>query len=185
MNTPWGRSDNKTIIAKGITSYSTPSHGGLRVHESLNLQIPDYMRHESGWYEEDCDWSIVAINFPQHFIKEYKEALHTFRNWYPDAYERYFSVELKPGESHTRDSKLFKQQHAEDYIVEAAFGYSEGSNKVPKGFVGAFACRGGRLDNGRYSADQAYFLVPAEEYDGRGKFGFVVDEAKHQRIGKI
>ncbi len=68
------------------------------------------------------------------------------------------------------------------YIVTAAWGDWQAG--VPKGMVGVFACRGGRCESGNYSPFQAYFLVPVEEYQKRDSYanGFVIDEARHQRV---
>lgn len=110
MNTPWGRSQYKEDIAEGITFYATASHGGLKVKCKLNRQIPEYMRCSDGWYEEDCDWARVAVIFPEHFVKSYSQALDTFKNWDPEAYEKYFGVTLHPENSYVlRMSKEERQ----------------------------------------------------------------------------
>lgn len=101
-NTPWGVADYSEIIARGIVSYSTPSHGGIHVSPTLQNEMPEVLRVESGWYEEDCDWCLVAVAFSQYFIKEYAQAIDTMRNWHPDRYEKYFGVQLKPEESYMR-----------------------------------------------------------------------------------
>lgn len=61
--TPWGRSDSGFLMAPGITSYSTPSHGGVKVIKKLNDRIPAGFRSENGWYEEDCDAKIPFYFF--------------------------------------------------------------------------------------------------------------------------
>lgn len=109
MNTPWGASQQKTEITKGISFYSTSSHGGLKVHKKLNDTIPDCMRNDSGWYEEDCEWCFVAIVFPEHFLASYALALETCRNWFPDAYEQFFGVTLGPDESYAVKQREFRQ----------------------------------------------------------------------------
>ena len=94
MNTPWGRSDYKEDIAEGIVFFGTPSHGGFRVYSKQNKQIPEYMRNADGWYEEDCEWSKVAIIFPQYFkVTEQNDAVNTLKNWMPDIYEKHFKDE--------------------------------------------------------------------------------------------
>jgi hypothetical protein len=46
---------------------------------------------------------------------------------------------------------------------------------VPQGWVGCFAVLGGRDEHGRYDETTArYLLVPAEEYQTRSSFGFVI-----------
>lgn len=60
--TPWGISDYTTKIAPGIISYSTPSHGGIHLSPTRLKEMPEVLRLESGWYEEDCDWCLVYAN---------------------------------------------------------------------------------------------------------------------------
>jgi len=100
--TPWGISDHTEKIAKGIISHSTPSHGGYHLSPCRQEQMPAVLRVESGWYEEDCDWCLVAIGFPEYFSKDREQAIDTMRNWHPERYEHYFSVELKPSESYMK-----------------------------------------------------------------------------------
>jgi len=74
-NTPWGYADYEEVIAPGITSYGTPSHGGIHLSLSRYRQLtPELRRFKTfaggRWYEEDCDWSIVVIGFPQFFSDE-------------------------------------------------------------------------------------------------------------------
>ena len=41
------------------------------------------------WYEEDCDWSIVAVAFPQFFKPEdVTHAMATLKGWKPALYEQ-------------------------------------------------------------------------------------------------
>ena len=115
MQTPWGQSDFKTVIAEGITSYSTPSHGGIHLSAKRQAEMPDILRIDSGWYEEDCDWCLVAITFPQYFIKEYAQAVEIFRHWHPDRYEKLNGVILRPGESHVKDEAMKPDTHFPDW----------------------------------------------------------------------
>ena len=103
--TPWGISDHIEKVAKGITWYSTPSHGGYKLDRERNALVPPYMRIAGGWYEEDCDWAIVAIVFPiilrndQHPEKSLEQAKASLRNWRPEAYQQYYGVELTAADS--------------------------------------------------------------------------------------
>jgi hypothetical protein len=74
--TPWGEADTWTTITPGIVRVCTPSHGGYHLAPHMQDKVPGYMRHPgdsfgaqraAGWYEEDVDWSIVALVFPQFF----------------------------------------------------------------------------------------------------------------------
>jgi len=66
MQTPWGQSDSKEILADGIVSYSTPSHGGIRLSAERQAQIPAGVKNFLNtleWWEEDCDWVVPYILF--------------------------------------------------------------------------------------------------------------------------
>jgi len=94
--TPWGIADNVEILAEGIWSVSTPSHGGIKLNAARNKKIPDYMRIDDGWYEEDCNWSIPAVVFPGAFTLQHGDsatmAMDTLKNWHPSSYEQYFKA---------------------------------------------------------------------------------------------
>lgn len=181
---PWGPVQEEREIAPGITFVSTASHGGFKLDRGLNAEVPEYMRQTGGWYEEDVDWAIVAVAYPEAFsAEEQRDARDTFRNYRPDAYERFFGEEIPPGQSHVKDERRCLEEHKADYIGLAAFG--DWKAGVPKGYVGVFAGRGGRRSDGRYPEDTAWFLVPDEEYTQRTPCGFVVDESRHERIAPL
>lgn len=102
--TPWGRADSATTFARGIVFYNTPGHGGFHVARGLNARMPDHLRRDDGWYEEDCDWCLVAVAFPGSFTPDERaDAERTFRNWHPDRWERHHERALVAGESFLRD----------------------------------------------------------------------------------
>jgi hypothetical protein len=76
VETPWGVSYTPETIATGIISHSTASHGGIELSPDREAEVqkkfPGFMPFcgRRGWYEEDCDWALVAITFPQHFTEE-------------------------------------------------------------------------------------------------------------------
>ncbi len=79
IETPWGRAETVVEVARGILRMSTMSHGGFFLAPEAQDKVPGYMRHPgdsfgaqraAGWYEEDVDWSIVALVFPQFFPAE-------------------------------------------------------------------------------------------------------------------
>ena len=77
METPWGQADSAEILAPGITSYSTPSHGGIHLSLVRQAQLPegiDNFLHDLEWWEEDCDWAIPYIVFQYDIEKHGAEA---------------------------------------------------------------------------------------------------------------
>lgn len=179
--TPWGKPDHVKEYAEGIVFYGTPSHGGFKLGRERNAMVPDYMRREGGWYEEDCEWAIVAMVHPIAFKddpKALEEARRSLRSWFPDEYERFFGVELKPGESFKRDERDFYRDHAADWLTLAAWG--DWHERVPAGMVGVVASIGGDRTTGREA--HRYFLVPKDEYETGHRFSFIVDPARHQEV---
>ena len=72
--TPWGMAQTKTVYGPGVVEYTTASHGGFRVSGSALDRIPQDEQETAwlagtnpGWFEEDCDWRIVARNLPELF----------------------------------------------------------------------------------------------------------------------
>lgn len=72
ISTPWGMSQSARQIAPGIIRYDTASHGGYFVDDDRLAEMPAPLRSfgpwaGKNWYEEDCDWAIVALAFPDFF----------------------------------------------------------------------------------------------------------------------
>lgn len=177
MRTPWGASQSTKKIGPGITSVSTASHGGYKLDAEANAMVPDHMRLEDGWYEEDVDWSIVATIFPELYDQAARDAAErTLRNWLPGQWEAFYGRELQPGESHKKDEAAFLEAHRDDWLVISAMG--DWKAGVPKGYVFVYATKGGRRGKG----GEACFLVPASEYDKARGYAFVVDESRHERV---
>ena len=72
--TPWGPAVTVNEIALGIMFVETASHGGYFLNPERNAKVPEAWRQASfnrkglaGWYEEDCDWCLVALTFPEFF----------------------------------------------------------------------------------------------------------------------
>jgi hypothetical protein len=75
IQTPWGVADSVELVAVGILSVSTPSHGGYKLSPERQAVVadrfPGFKTFAGGpWYEEDQDWAVVAIVFPEHFPAE-------------------------------------------------------------------------------------------------------------------
>lgn len=71
-STPWGVSDYARTQAPGITWHSTPGHGGIELSAARLAAMPASLRSfkpwaGAGWFEEDCDWSIACLAFPEAF----------------------------------------------------------------------------------------------------------------------
>ena len=71
--TPWGRPDHRETIADGIVRFMTPSHGGIWLSPERLAAMPEALRaiptwiDKPDWFEEDADWAIVCLAFPEYF----------------------------------------------------------------------------------------------------------------------
>lgn len=171
-STPWGGSQMPVIYADGIVAHSTAGHGGFHLSTDRNVKIHPLLRKETQWYEEDSEWAIVALSFPELFTAhERSTAEKIIRNTWPDEWEAIHGSKLADGESWARDRRAFDQRHAADHVVTSAIF----SDQHP-GMTEVVAVVGG---DRRASDDERRFLVPSNEYAGRGRFGFVIDPARH------
>lgn len=101
-NTPWGKPDHIKVKAPGIVWYSTPSHGGFWLSPERVDQLPPALAAVKpwagpGWYEEDCDWSIVALAFPGLFAQDLDAARATLKCFHPAAFAALEKHKADPG----------------------------------------------------------------------------------------
>lgn len=72
-NTPWGRADLIEPLGSGIFKVGTPEHGGIFVPDDLIARLPDALCRQNGysgfgnWFEEDLEWALPVIAFPELF----------------------------------------------------------------------------------------------------------------------
>lgn len=85
LHTPWGLADHVQHMGDhGILFTSTASHGGIFVPDELLERMPEELRGSNSysgkrnWFEEDVEWAIPVIAFPDQFSVEYcKSAIET------------------------------------------------------------------------------------------------------------
>jgi len=93
--TPWGKSDYSEKVVPGIMFYGTPGHGGYHLSPKRLAQLPEYMRKDGGWYEEDCDWAIIVVYFKEYWPAHvYIHATDVLRYWRPEIYKKWFHAEI-------------------------------------------------------------------------------------------
>jgi hypothetical protein len=176
-SSPWGQVQNCRELAPGIWKVDTARHGGLKLSATRNRQVPAYMRQPGGWYEEDCEWAIVATVFEAKLPPGLTaDARRTLRNYFPDAFEEWTGVKLVEGESFKRDEHNFAIDNENNFVVRSASG--DWADWVPAGMVGCTAKRG--IDDVTKS-----FFVPADEYAARGSHGFVIDLTRHKEVKDV
>ena len=193
---PWGSVDYVSHRAVGIADVGTAGHGGVKLSSERNRDVHPAWRRPGGWYEEDCEWAIVAMTFPECYSPEHAAtARKTARNWFPDEYEVVTGETVQPGESYVRDEQLFYAEHADDWVTTAAAaadpgtverivrddGVTGGLRLMPaeQPMVKVWARVGGRRST---APETRAFLVPKPEYQTRGRFGFVLDPDKYEEV---
>lgn len=106
VGTPWGGSQMAIVYADGVVAHSTAGHGGFHLSAERNAQVHLLLRKETPWYEEDREWAIVALSFPDLFTGyERSLAEKTIRNTWPDAWEAIHCCQLAEGESWLKDRR--------------------------------------------------------------------------------
>ncbi len=176
-STPWGAAQYSDSICRGIVQYGTAGHGGVHLSPTRNMVIPEYMRNDNGWYEEDCEWSIPATIFPEAWVSHYDESIlkiikATLLEYYPDMYEQYHGVKLKESDSSERDKQQFETEHKNDWVVISAIGKGD--------IVECIATIGGWHHR---EGEEKTFIVSDKEYATRGNHSFVIDPKKHVEKG--
>ena len=78
--TPWGPAEVTHAVADGVAFVCTASHGGYWLSDDRLAEVPNHWRlarfhptSDSPWFEEDCDWCLVALTFPDLFPAEAAE----------------------------------------------------------------------------------------------------------------
>lgn len=144
--TPWGwaRESDRDEVAPGIDSFSTASHGGYRLSDERLKKVHPGWGHEGRWFEEDLEWAIVALTFPEHFSERRVELAHKLaKEWLPDQYAEVFGVEVKPEESRVLSERAIRQGHEHDWEVKSRFG--SWAENVPEGHIGLVLRKDGKM----------------------------------------
>ncbi len=91
--TPWGRAQRVEEFAPGIVWCSTASHGGFWLSDERCEKMPEPYRSAErwagrNWFEEDCDWCLVYLAFPEvcqkideRFAENIEAAKRTFDHY--------------------------------------------------------------------------------------------------------
>ncbi len=170
-SSPWGAVQDGRVLADGIIIVWTSGHGGVRISPERLKQMPAALRlGRRRWFEEDCEAALVGLAFADdlEFTDSRRDDLAAVvANWFPTNWEAYFGRTLEPGESYLRDKETFEAATADQFVVDSALG--DWHEDVPAGLVGVTALR-------RSDGIRGKFLVAAERYSRRDRFGYVIDE---------
>ena len=166
MNTPWGKSDSKTTLAKGLSWVGTPSHGGFAITPSAALKylstaaVSRALKYGSYYFfEEDCDYAIVMLELlPTGLLSKLggiptrEDLIASLSRWHADYL---IESEITPTDeglkffNDNRKADCMRRDKSPDLIVAA---YGEWADWVPKGRTGVVTAAGER------------WTVPASEY---------------------
>lgn len=164
-SSPWGAVQGGEVLAQGIVSVYTAGHGGIKLDAVRNAQVPAEARNAGGWYEEDCEWSIPALCFPEAFpdrpgmeksMAQY--AKESCQNYFPEAYTAITGETVTLEQSSCLRERDFKARTQTQYVVSSAFG--SWAAWVPEGKVGVCAFRAS-------DSTELWALVKAERYQAR------------------
>jgi hypothetical protein len=165
--TPWGNADHVLEIGEGAWFVSTPSHGGIKLDRKRNAKVHWAWRRTGGWYEEDVEWAIVAVTFPELYEPEnHLHGIKIAKNWLPNEYMQVTGTVIPTEESFILRKEKFRGETEDEYVVRSASGHP--AKGVPVGMVGCVARQ-------EITREEIAVLVPAEEYAKRGEFGFVLN----------
>lgn len=167
-NTPWGDAQFVKQIAPGITRVSASGDGGYHLSPGRIADMPDALRAINTrlghpWFEEDVDWCLVVLSFPDAF-DPYKVfcALRTLRSRAADT--------RHPEPAFTVAEALFKgeaRQKVEDiandwFLMHRNWwemrGYSFGSN--PSGHIALYVSLATGKRVRRFVADAEFLELP-------------------------
>lgn len=120
--TLWGAPDTTNERLPGLWHVTTPSHGGFVLSDERQAAMPDCLRRDDPFYEEDVDWSLVVLAFADEFRRagdklfdlEFDLARQTARNWRPGRYASFTGETVEPHDSYV----LRRQQAYVDRIGE-------------------------------------------------------------------
>lgn len=169
---PWGKysSSDTHSHARGITSVSTASHGGFKLSKGRIVEMAKKGLPAKIWYEEDCEYALVVIAFPQYFDEAMvNNAKEVAKDWYPDEYMKFANVTLTINDSKRLRQRDFDKRNENNWVVISAMG--SWHEHCPDGMTLCCATIGGRRS---HDAKQKYFLVPKDEYNNCTFSSFVI-----------
>lgn len=177
VETIWGVPDTINQVLPGVWHVKTPSHGGYVLSDERQASMPEALRRDDPYYEEDVDWSLVMLGFALEFRRlpiagmglQVENARRSVRAWHPLRYSAFTGEEVPPSESHVLRRRAAYQVVIGQYASTSAFG--DWADWVPKGMVGITFRKVDSVDAlgfARYTGEPIHGLVDQERYAERG-----------------
>ena len=172
---PWGTIDHADQLVPGVWGVGTPSHGGFLLSPERQAALPEAIQRAGAAYEEDAEWSLVALAFADEFsaiscgeCTMADIARDHVRNYYPEEYAILTGETPTAESSHVLRRREVYAAAIGRFVVVSAFGHW--ADWVPDGKVGIFArevigiSRAGHLE---YGDVERRGLVDSKLYDNR------------------
>jgi hypothetical protein len=174
--TPWGTPDHAEQVLPGIWRVSSPSHGGYVLSDERQGEMPEALRREDPFYEEDVDYALVLYGFASEFRRlpvpgialQVENARCSVRCWHPDRWTALTGEEVTVGESHVVRRRAAYQAIIGQYECVSASG--SWADWVPDGKVGCVFRRVASVDAlgfARHAGEAIYGLVDKARYEAR------------------
>jgi len=176
VETTWGVPVTTEQVLPGIWHVTTASHGGYVLSDDRQAAVPEALRCEDPFYEEDVDWALVLLAFAAEFRRlptagiglQVENARRSVRAWHPDRYAAFTGEEVPATESHVLRRRAAYQAVIGRYASTSASG--DWADWVPKGMVGVVFRQVASVDAlgfARYTGDPIYGLVTKDRYGER------------------
>ncbi|TCP32500.1 hypothetical protein [Sphingomonas sp. BK235] len=176
VHTLWDAPQTAEQRLPGVWSVTTASHGGFVLSYERQAAMPEALRLDSIYYEEDVDWSLVILGFEAEFAALRKPlfdlerdlARQTARHWRPQRYSAFTGEVLQPSDSHVLRSIASYEAAIGEVGVRAAWG--DWADWVPAGKVGVVGQRitgCSHLGFATYDGPDFKGLCDAARYDAR------------------
>lgn len=116
VDTPWGQAYAAIRYGEGVYRMVTRETGGFRLSRERQEFMPPHLVNRSGFYDEDVDWSKVALGLPGLFSRyECEQAALIFAENYPALNAKHGSiVETSTAESASPAAGGVDHPEAED-----------------------------------------------------------------------
>lgn len=174
--TPWGAPDHAEQVLPGIWRVSSPSHGGYVLSDERQGEMPEALRRDDHFYEEDVDYALVLYGFASEFRRlpvpgialQIENARCSVRCWHPDRWTALTGEEVTVGESHVVRRRAAYQAIIGQYECVSASG--SWADWVPDGKVGCVFRRVASVDAlgfARHEGEAIYGLVDKARYEER------------------
>lgn len=174
VETLWGTPQTADERLPGVWFVTTGSHGGFVLSDERQAAMPESLRLEDRYYEEDVNWALVVMALEKELRQagdalidiELPIAQQTVQNWLPARYQGFTGIVLEPRDSHILRRKAEYEANLGEIIVTAAWG--DWADWVPKGKVGVVRQKlsaVSHLAQPIYEGPQHKGLVDQERYD--------------------